>query len=133
MELGSNNIPEVIQAFKRLGKAGRKVKRRAMSTAGKYVVGEMKTTVKAVPFKKTTGATMRSIGIQRMKDDSLRIGVRYNYKDKKTNKIPNKYAGEINETYNWFDPVILKNQAKLASMVGTLILQEAKAEFTKGK
>lgn len=88
---------------KRLAALGRKARptvRRVMSQTGKQIVSAFRG---EAPVK--TGATKRSIGITRLKDGSIKIGVRYNFKDAKSGKVPNKYASKVNAKKNWFGPV----------------------------
>lgn len=54
---------------------------------------------------KRTGAMMRSFGTYTRRD-GIRIGVRYNFQDKKTGKIPNKYAAQANAAQgDWFGEI----------------------------
>ena len=92
--------PEVLRSrLKSVGRKARPAMRRALSKTGKPIVQAFRS---AVPVK--TGATKRSIGITRLKDGSIKVGVRYNFVDKKTGKIPNKYAGRVDQKRNWFGP-----------------------------
>ena len=91
---------EVLRSrMKSVGRKARPAMRRALSKTGKPIVQAFRS---AAPVK--TGATKRSIGITRLKDGSIKVGVRYNFVDKKTGKIPNKYAGTVDAKSNWFGP-----------------------------
>jgi hypothetical protein len=94
---------EGLEVFKsRLAALGRKARpamRRTLTKTGKPIVKQFRSDA---PVK--TGATKRSIGITRLKDGSIKVGVRYNFKDPKTGRIPNKYAVKVDQKRNWFGP-----------------------------
>ena len=91
---------EVLQSrLKAVGRKARPAMRRALSKTGKPIVQALRS---AAPVK--TGATRRSIGILRLKDGSIKVGVRYNFVDKKTHKMPKMYASKVDAKKNWFGP-----------------------------
>ena len=90
---------KLMRELRSLGPRARRTKRRAMSATGKTLVTAFKANAKV-----RTGATRRSIGIQRMKDDSIRVGVRERFVDGKTRKVPSQYARKVEAKTPWFLP-----------------------------
>jgi hypothetical protein len=100
---------DIIQRkIKAMGRAARPAMRKATYGVAREMVKTFKAAAKNAGFKKSTGATMRSIGIKRLKDGQMKIGVRYDYQDKRVmkatgkQKIPNMYAAKVNEGNPWF-------------------------------
>jgi len=68
-----------------------------MKTAMRQTTKPFMTDVKKAfgEFQKT-GAMRRSVGVITTKGANIKVGVRWNYKDTKTGKVPNKYAAQAN-------------------------------------
>lgn len=92
----------LIKKLNNMGPRARAVGRRSMAATSKELVKSFRVAADNAGFKKTTGATKRSIGITRLKDNSYIVGVRHQYQDKRTGKIPNKYAGIVHVNNPWF-------------------------------
>lgn len=112
---GADLIQRKIKAMSR---AARPATRKATYGVAREMVKVFKATAKNAGFKKSTGATMRSIGIKRLKDGTMKVGVRNSYIDNKKElvaitlgnkkhytrrrKIPNLYAAKVNADNPWF-------------------------------
>jgi len=100
-----SNDAEFRSLMARLKGAGRKantIMKTSMARSAKPIINDWK---READTHKRTGATLRSLGTYRTKD-GIRIGVRFNFTDRKTGKIPNKYAAAANRVQgNWFGGV----------------------------
>jgi len=100
------NDAEFRSLMQRLRNAGSKANtamKTSMRRSTKPIVNEWKAEAE---LHKRTGATKRSLGTMTLKD-GIKIGVRYNYKDNKTGKIPNLYAAKIviSKQGDWFGKI----------------------------
>ena len=100
------NDAEFRSLMSRLRNAGGKANT-AMKTSMRRSAKPMVRDLKAeAELHKRTGATKRSIGTH-TKRDGILVGVRYNFQDTKTGKIPNKYAAKVNAMQgDWFGNVL---------------------------
>jgi hypothetical protein len=133
MRVQVQNGSEIVSALKRLGPAARKTKRRALSAAGKQAVAAF---VADVPV--WSGATKKSVGIRRAKDDSLYIGVRKGprkVKHPKTGvpltKDPGKYAWVRDTKKPWFDASWKNISPQMAGLVEKDLNTAIAKEFKK--
>ena len=115
----------LIRQLNDLGKAGRAVKRRGLSRAGKALYQVMR---KEVPV--ATGATKRRIGQTRRKDDTVAVGVRSGA-DKKTGKIPEQYAHIIERRTGWFGRVWSAEKPGVAKRIQKEIMAAIRDRIAK--
>lgn len=95
--MADNSVTGIKEAKAKFEKFDRAIQKRVVVDAFAAVGKTTKTALRsAVPV--LTGALMRSLGIVRKAKKgrvSVIIGVRNRYQDKKTGKIPNKYAPRV--------------------------------------
>lgn len=122
-----SNDAEFRSLMSRLKSAGGKANttmKTSMARGAKPIINDWK---REAETYKRTGAMQRSFGTYRTKD-GIRIGVRFNFIDKETGKIPNKYAAQVNRSQgNWFGGVW--NSHKNA--VTDRIFKELKTQLNK--
>jgi hypothetical protein len=122
------NDAEFRSLMQRLRSAGGKANtamKTSMRRSTKPIVNEWKAEAE---MHKRTGATKRSFGTMTLKE-GVKIGVRYNFKDTKTGKIPNVYAAKIiiGKQGDWFGKIW--NRHKHA--VTMRVFGEVKTQLTK--
>ena len=126
------NDAEFQALMRRLKGAGSKansVMKTSMRRGAKPLLTDLKSEADA---NKRTGATMRSMGVHVKKSGGLLIGVRYNFRDKKTGKIPNTYAAKIviGKQGDWFGKVWERHKHALTmKMFGELKTRLTKKGF----
>lgn len=123
-----NGEQELQNRLRALGPAARRTKRRALGRAAKDIATRMKRAADGAGFEKSTGATRRSIGLKRLRSGEITIGVRYDYIDRRTGKVPNKYAGTVHQRNPWFAEEWDSMQDGVASNILTELNNEIAAE-----
>ncbi|HQN47184.1 MAG TPA: hypothetical protein PK034_09020 [Rugosibacter sp.] len=121
------NEAEFRSLMARLKSAGPKantIMKTSMARSAKPMVKEWKQ--EADEYKRT-GAMMRSFGTHRMRE-GVRVGVRYNYQDPETGKIPAKYAAQANRAQgDWFGLIWGMHKMHIPKQ----IMQELKLQLAK--
>lgn len=120
------DFDSLARKLKALGKGARRTKRRALGAVSKSLVKGLKPIAPVL-----TGATKRSLGVIRAKNDVYYAGVRRSFTDKKTKKSPKKYAAYVERQRPWMGPYLEQAQEGLLSEMVTAFEREIEKERMK--
>ena len=116
----------LMRRLKASGSKANSIMKTSLRRGSKPLLTDLKTEAEA---NKRTGATRRAMGVHVKKDGGIMVGVRYNFKDPKTGKIPNLYAAKIviGKQGDWFGKVWNRHKHPLTMKV----FGELKTQLTK--